>query len=447
MAARGSDVSLFSPALTARFFVKQGGFAMSKKYTTMKKSSMANRCAQAAMAVLAVGLVLMLVLVAGCGASGGAGGGVGTGGNAGTGSEAGAGSSAGISSGGSGAGSGAGISSGGGGAGSGAGASGGGGGVGSGAGAATGAEATPVQPAADVQPATIRLGGLTGPTAMGMAKLLADADEGKTFNQYDFTLAGSADELTPKLIQGALDIAAVPANLAAILYNNTDGAIQLLAVNTLGVLYIVDTDAAGGISSFADLKGKTVYCTGKGSTPEYTLRYLLDKNGIDPDKDVTLEWKAEPAESVAILSQTGGVAMLPQPYVSVAQNTLPNLRIALDLTKEWDALDNGSMLITGVLVARRDFAEKYPDQIAVFLDEYKASTEYVNANVPEAAQMVDALGIIKAPIAEKAIPYCNITYLAGADMKQAAGGYLEALFAQNPRSIGGALPGDDFYYQ
>jgi NitT/TauT family transport system substrate-binding protein len=280
---------------------------------------------------------------------------------------------------------------------------------------------------------------------MGMVKLLADADEGKTFNDYDFTIAGSADELTPKLIQGALDVAAVPANLAAILYNNTQGAIRLLAVNTLGVLYIVDT--ADEISEFADLKGKTIYCTGKGSTPEYTLRYLLEENGVDPDNDVTLEWKAEPAESVAILSQAGGVAMLPQPYVAVAQNTLTDLRIALDLTKEWDALDNGSMLITGTLVVRRDFAEKYPDQIAVFLDEYKASTEYVNANVPEAARLVETYGITKAPIAEKAIPYCNITFLAGVDMEKAVGGYLEALYAQNPKSTGGALPGDDFYYQ
>ncbi|MCL1805501.1 MAG: ABC transporter substrate-binding protein [Clostridiales bacterium] len=300
-------------------------------------------------------------------------------------------------------------------------------------------------PAAEVQPATIRLGGMTGPTAIGMVKLLTDAEEGKTFNRYEFTIAGSADELTPKLIQGELDIAAVPANLAAILHKNTQGAIRLLAVNTLGVLYIVDT--AEEVSSFADLKGRTVYCTGKGSTPEYTLRYLLEENGLDPDKDVDLEWKSEPAESVALLGQRGGVAMLPQPYVTVAQNTLPDLRIALDLTGEWDKLGNGSMLITGVLVVRRDFAEEYPEQIALFLEEYKASTEYINANVSEAAQMVEKYGIVKAPIAQKAIPYCNITYLAGADMQKAVSGYLAVLFAQNPNSIGGALPGDDFYYR
>jgi NitT/TauT family transport system substrate-binding protein len=181
--------------------------------------------------------------------------------------------------------------------------------------------------------------------------------------------------------------------------------------------------------------------------PEYTLRYLLEANGVDPDRDVTLEWKAEPAESVAILSQIGGVAILPQPYVSVAQNTLTDLHIAIDLTKEWEALDNGSLLITGVLVGRRDFIEEYPDQIAVFLDEYKASTEYVNANVHEAAQLVELFGITKAPIAEKAIPHCHITFLAGADMENTVSGYLQALFGQNPKSVGGAVPGDDFYYK
>lgn len=296
-----------------------------------------------------------------------------------------------------------------------------------------------------VQPATIRLGGLTGPTAMGMVRLLAEAEAGNTINDYEFTLAGSADELTPKLIQGELDIAAVPANLAAILYNNTQGAVRLLAVNTLGVLYIVD--AGDEVLSLADLRGKTVYCTGKGSTPEYTLRYLLGENGIDPDADLTLEWKSEPAESVAMLSQRGGVAMLPQPYVIVAQNAVPGLRIAVDLTQEWDALDNGSMLITGVLAARRDFIAQYPEQIAVFLDEYKASTDYVNANVKEAAELVEKYGIVKAAVAEKAIPYCNITFLKGEEMKKAMAGYLEVLNEQNPKSIGGALPGDDYYYQ
>ncbi len=309
----------------------------------------------------------------------------------------------------------------------------------------TGEAAEPANPVPEIEPATIRLGGLKGPTSMGMVKLLQDAEEGSAFNEYEFTIAGAADELTPKLVQGQLDIAAVPANLAAVLYNNTKGAIKLAAVNTLGVLYIVETGE--DIGTIEDLKGQTIYATGKGSTPEYALRHILLENGVDPDKDVTIEWKSEPTEVVALLGQSGGVAMMPQPYVTVAQNTLPSLRVALDMTKEWDALDSGSMLITGVLVVRTAFAEEYPEQVAKFLEEYKASTEYVNSNVQEAAALVEKFDIVKAAIAEKAIPYCNIIYLDGETMKQAMAGYLQVLFDQNPKSVGGALPGDDFYYQ
>lgn len=296
------------------------------------------------------------------------------------------------------------------------------------------------------EPVDIRIGGLKGPTSMGMVKLMESAEAGEAANNYTFTISGSADEVTPKLVKGELDMAAIPANLASVLYNNTNGEIKLLAVNTLGVVYIVEKGNI--IQSFEDLKGKTIYATGKGSTPEYTLRYLLSENGIDPDKDVKLEWKAEPTEVVALFSQLeNGVAMMPQPYVTVAQTQIEGLRIAIDLTKEWDKLDNGSALITGVLVVRKDFGEKYPDQIAAFLDEYKQSTEYVNSNISEAAKLVEKYGIVKAQIAEKAIPYCNIYYMEGAEMKTSMQGYLKVLFEQNPKSIGGKLPQDDFYYE
>lgn len=297
----------------------------------------------------------------------------------------------------------------------------------------------------DIEPATIRLGGLKGPTSMGMVKLLKDAQEEKTFNHYEFTVAGSADEVTPKLVGGELDIVAVPANLASVLYHNTEGKVKLLAVNTLGVIYIVENGSQ--IQSLSDLKGKTLYATGRGSTPEYALNYILQENGIDPEADVTIEWKTEPTEVVALLGQEeNGIAMMPQPYVTVAQNTLSDLRIAIDLTKEWDALDNGSMLITGVLVVRQEFIDRYPEQLDKFLEEYKASTEYVNANVKEAAALVEEFDIVKAAIAEKAIPYCNIAYYAGEEMKNAMAGYLEVLFEQNPKSVGGKLPEADFYY-
>ena len=293
---------------------------------------------------------------------------------------------------------------------------------------------------------TIRIGGLKGPTSMGLVKVMEDNENGAAANDYAFTIAGSADEVTPKLIQGELDIAAVPANLASVLYNNTDGAVQLLAVNTLGVIYIVEKGET--IQSVADLAGKTIYATGKGSTPEYALRYILEENGIDPDKDVTIEWKSEPTEVVSTLAATdGGVAMLPQPFVTVAQGTVEGLRIAVDLTQAWDALENGSMLITGVLLVRRDFAEQHPQAIANFLKEYEASTKYVNENNADAAQLIEKFDIVKAAVAEKALPYCNITYIAGADMKAPMDGYLKVLFDQNPASVGGTLPDSDFYYE
>ena len=221
---------------------------------------------------------------------------------------------------------------------------------------------------------------------------------------------------------------------------------QLLAINTLGVIYIVEK--GDSVSSIADLAGKTIYATGKGSTPEYALRYILSENGIDPDSDVTIEWKSEPTEVVSTLaSAETGVAMLPQPYVTVAQGNVEGLHIAIDLTEAWDALDNGSQLLTGVLIVRRDFAEAHPQAIAAFLKEYEASTKYVNANNAEAAQLIEKFDIVKAAVAEKALPYCNITYIAGADMKAPMDGYLQVLFDQNPASVGGVLPDSDFYYE
>ena len=294
---------------------------------------------------------------------------------------------------------------------------------------------------------TIRLGGLKGPTSMGMVKLLSDAEEKKSESQIEFTMAGSADELTPKLLKGELDILAVPANLGAILYNNSEGAVEFLAINTLGVIYI--TEKGGNtVNSWADLKGKTIYATGKGSTPEYALNYLLQQNGLDPATDVTVEWKSEPTEVVAqMATQDQAIAMLPQPFVTGASTQIADLRVALDLTGEWDKLDNGSQFITAGLIVRREFAEKYPQQLQKFLEEYKASTDYVNQNVEAAAQLVEKYDIVKAPIAQKAIPYCNITYIDGSEMKTALKGYLQVLYDQNPASVGGKLPADDFYYE
>ena len=289
------------------------------------------------------------------------------------------------------------------------------------------------------EPVDVNVMALKGPTAMGMVKLMDDADSGNVDTEnYSFEIAASADEVTPKLIQGETDIAAVPANLASVLYNKTEGQIQVLAVNTLGVLYIVEN--GDSIHSVSDLAGRTIYASGKGSTPEYALNFILEKNGLTPGTDVTIEWKSEHSECVSALAQDPeGIAMLPQPFVTTAQAKNPNLKVALDLTEEWDKVmeneETKSSLLTGVVVVRKEFAEENPEAVEDFMDRYADSVKYVNDNVEEAAKLVG-----------KAIPECNIVCITGEDMKEQLSGYLAVLRDANPESIGGELPGDDFYY-
>ena len=288
---------------------------------------------------------------------------------------------------------------------------------------------------------------LKGPTAMGLVKLMHDAEqEDASFvNDYTFTLAASADEVAPLLIKGELDMACVPANLAATLYQKTEGEIVTLGINTLGVLYIVENGNA--VRSMADLAGKTIVASGKGSTPEYALNYLLEQNGVKPMDDVIVDWKSEHAECVSALA-TGAatIAMLPQPFVTVAQSKLPDLRVALDLTEEWDALDNGSALLTGVVVARADFVKEHPAAVSDFLEQYSASVDWVNANTAEAAELIGGYDIVDATVAEKALPYCNIVCVTGTEMMDMLSGYLSVLWEQDAESVGGGMPNDDFYY-
>ena len=288
----------------------------------------------------------------------------------------------------------------------------------------------------------VSVGALTGPTAMGMVKLLEDGTE-----TYEPTILGAADELVPLILQGQVDIASVPANLAATLYNKTEGGITALAVNVLGVLYIGEFNTEN-LHSLADLKGQTIYATGKGSTPEYFLRYVLTQNGIDLDKDVTVEWKSEPSEVVALLNaEQKGIAMLPQPYVTAAASQLgEGFRVALSLSDEWANLDNRTLCTTAVVMARSEFVEQNPEAVEAFLAEFDASVQWVNENVADAAQLCGDYGIIKAPVAQKAIPQCNLVCLTGEGMKQALSGCLGVIFAENPKAVGGQLPGDDFYY-
>ena len=278
------------------------------------------------------------------------------------------------------------------------------------------------------------------------ALLLDDAENQKTANAIDFQMAASANELNPLFLKGELDILAVPANLGSVLYNKTQGGVKMLAVSTLGVLYMVEK---GGetVTDIQSLAGKTIYATGKGATPEYALTYLLARNGLELGKDVNVEWKSEPTEIVAqMAAQDSAVAMLPQPFVVVAMGQVEGLRVALDLTEQWNALGGDSQLITAVLLVRSEFLDQHPQAVARFMEEYAASAAFVNDQPAEAAVLVEKYGIVKAAVAEKAIPACNIVCLTGDDMKTAASGYLQVLFDQNPESVGGKLPGDDFYW-
>lgn len=300
-------------------------------------------------------------------------------------------------------------------------------------------------------PVEMEVMALKGPTAMGMVKFMNDAEDGSLDdgNTYHFQIAASADEVTPKLVQGEADIAAVPANLASVLYNNTKGKVQVLAVNTLGVLYIVEKGDT--VKSAADLKGKTIYASGKGSTPEYALEYILSANGIDSAKDVKIEWKSEHSECVAALANDpAGIAMLPQPFVTTAQAKDSGIKVALDLTEEWNKLqenkDEKSALITGVVVVRTDFAKENPEAVESFLKNYETSVKYVNDDLDGAAKLVGKYDIVPEAVAKKAIPECNIVYIAGDEMKEQLSGYLQVLADQNAKSIGGKLPEDDFYY-
>jgi NitT/TauT family transport system substrate-binding protein len=299
-------------------------------------------------------------------------------------------------------------------------------------------------------PTDVRVIALKGPTSMGMVELMDEAEAGPVDgNAYAFTIASAIDEVTPKIVRGDVDIAAVPANLASVLYNNTKGGIKVLAINTLGVLYIVESGDT--VSSVEDLRGRTIYASGKGATPEYALNYILSQNGIDPQKDVVIEWKSEHAECVAALATApNGIAMLPQPFVTTAMTKNPRIRIALDMTQLWDDLQERSSapstLVTGVVVGRASFIEQNPEAVASFLEQYAQSVSFVQRDIPRAAALIGKYDIIPAAIAQKALPYCNIVCITGSELQSKLSGYLSVLFERNPKSVGGALPLDDFYY-
>lgn len=304
---------------------------------------------------------------------------------------------------------------------------------------------TPAPEAAEATPesaASLRVAGLKGPTTMGLVNLVSTSEE---TGSYDFTMYGAADEIVPLLVKGDLDAAAIPANLAATLYQKTNGGVEVACINTLGVLYILEQGDT--VQSVADLKGKTILTTGKGTTPEYVLRYILTENGLNPDTDVTIEYYSEATEALSQLQAgTSTIAMLPQPFVTSALSQTEGLRVALDMNTEWEAVA-GSKLVTGVLVARKDAVEADPDAFNQFLDDYAASVEAANSDLEGTAALCEQYGIVaKAALAQKALPECNIVFETGNEMKTDLTNYLQVLYDADPSSVGGAMPADDFYY-
>ena len=288
----------------------------------------------------------------------------------------------------------------------------------------------------------IRIGTLKGPTGIGMVKLMEDTEANK---QYNVELYSAPDAITSAIISNSLDVAAVPVNLASVINNKKSGEFQTAAVNTLGVLYILEN--GNTVNSVSDLRSKTIYATGQAATPEYVLRYILEKNGIDPDKDVTIEYLSEHSELAALMSSgKAKIGMLPEPNVTAVLTKNEGVRIALDLTDEWQAIGGGS-LVQGCIIVRKEFAENHKELLDKFLEDYSASVDYVNGNVDEAAELVAEKEIVPAAaVAKKAIPNCNIVCITGSEMASLMDGMLKVLYDASPSSVGGKLPESSFYY-
>lgn len=294
---------------------------------------------------------------------------------------------------------------------------------------------------------TVRVGALSGPTAMGLVNLMKDAENGTTENKYEFAeLSTDPAAFAAPLAKGEIDIAAVPANLASVLYHNTEGQIQVIAIGVLSVLNVVERGEQ--VQSVSDLKRQTIYATGQGAVPEYTLRYLLVQNGIDPDADLTIRWCSDTTEALSYVTEDeNAIAMLPQPFATIAMTKVEGLRMALDLNEEWGKVTSESKPITGVVVVRKEFAKDHPNAVKVFLEEYRGSVEKTVSAPEDTAALIEEYGIVPAAkAAQKALPGCHLTYETGAEMKADLEGFYKILSDLEPKSIGGSLPDDDFYY-
>lgn len=291
----------------------------------------------------------------------------------------------------------------------------------------------------------LRIGTLKGPTGMGMIQLMENDEAGTSTIDYEFTIAGAPDQIIGDIVQGNVDIAAVPTNLAAVLDVKTENNIQLLAVNTLGVLYIVENGDT--VQSLEDLKGTTILGSGKGASPEYIIDYILTENGLK--EEVTVEYVVEHAEvATKLAAGEAGIALLPQPFVTSATMGSETNRVAIDLTEEWEKVTDGQILPMGAIIVNKAYAEENPEVIKDFMAAYKESVDFVNENPADAGTLVEKFGILpKAALATKAIPQCNITLIPASEAKSSVQNFLEILHGFNPKAVGGQLPEDAFYYE
>lgn len=286
---------------------------------------------------------------------------------------------------------------------------------------------------------TVNIGVLKGPTGMGAAWLMDQNEQGLSANSYNFTIAGAPDVLTGQLISGDMDMAALPTNAISTLYNKTEGKITVLGVNALGVLYILEN--GDRINSVADLEGKTILASGQGSTAEYVLNYILEQNGVSAE----IFWASEHSEAATLaLSSEYDIVMLPEPFVTTVTTKNGSFRVALDLTREWEALGGGELTMGGIAV-RTEFLEAHPDAVKAFVKEYANSVAFTNAQPADAAKLIAKYEIAAEEIAKNAIPRCNIVWLHGENYKAKLENFLGVVYEANPAGIGGKMPGDDFY--
>lgn len=299
---------------------------------------------------------------------------------------------------------------------------------------------------AKVEQGKIKVKALKGPPAVSMVKLFADNETGKTLNKYETSIINSVDEVVATVAKKDYDIITIPSNLASVMYNKTNGDVKIASILALGINYIVGNNDT--VKSIQDLKGKTIYTFGKGATPEIVLNYVLKGNGLEPGKDVKIEFKSEATEVAAVLaSEKDAIAMLPEPFLSSAQVKNPKLKVLISMGDEWDKV-KGTLpksQISGVVIVRKEFAEKNPEAVKNFLKEYQESIQFLSANPDEAAKLTGKYGIVPEPVAKRAIPRANITFIAGNEMKEKMKEYLKILYKANPKSVGGKLPKDDFY--